>query len=102
MAQTAQDKKKNLPVNDADFQALTELRNMLNAQSEEAINANKAYIAGVLTEIVVFMDDKLIRASRFARRADNAQKRNKVRQLRKSERQATNPSGNDAKTSQSA
>ncbi len=102
MAQTAQTKNNTAPVTPEDFQALTELRNDLDAQSEGAIAANKTYIAGVLTEIVVFMDDKLTRANRFSRRAANAQKRSKVRELRKLERAGYSTSKTDAKSSQSA
>lgn len=96
----AQAKNSSIPLNPEDFESLTQLRNMLDQQSEQAITDNKTYIAGVLTEIVVFVDDKLTRATRFSRRMQNAEKRRKVRAQREAARTGTKGTQTNANASQ--
>ena len=100
--QTTQTKKANVPVSPDEYQALMQLRDDLDGQSTQAIEAGKTYIAGVLTEIVVFVDNKLLRADRYSRRIANAQKRSKVKELRKAEREGTQTQSPNANSSRAS
>ena len=98
----AEKKVKNIPATEADFGALTQLRNMLDQQSEEAIADQRVYIAGVITELLVDVDEKLTRATRFSRRTTNAAKRNRVKALRKAQREGTATKQEPAQSSQAS
>lgn len=99
---TSQGKAKFVPATQEDFDSLNELRNTLDQQSEEALAGNRPYIAGILTEMLVFVDDKLNRASRFSRRLNNADKRARVRAQRKALREAAGAPQTGANRSQAS
>ena len=85
MATTTTAKKKVTTVSPDDVQSLDGLHAMLDQEAEKAIQGGQTYIAGILTELLAHVDKEVTRVSKFSKRLSVADKRNRVRTLRKNQ-----------------
>ena len=74
--------KPLVQISDNDFQSLSELRNMLNQNAQEAVKNQSPYMAGIFTELLAQVEKELTRVNRFAGRMSVAAMRKQVKQLR--------------------
>ena len=84
--------KPLVTITEEDFSSLSELRNVLNQNAQEAIQKASPYMAGIYTELLSQVEKELTRVNRFSGRMSVAAMRKKVKQLR--------TTGNTANTTQ--
>jgi len=74
--------KPLVTITEEDFSLLTNLRNVLNQNAQEAIQKASPYMAGIYTELLSQVEKELTRVNRFSGRMSVAAMRRQVKQLR--------------------
>lgn len=77
-----QNQKPLVQISDSDFQSLSDLRNMLSQNAQEAVKNQSPYMAGIFTELLAQVEKELSRVNKFAGRMSVAAMRKQVKQLR--------------------
>ncbi len=90
--------KPLVTITEEDFSLLTNLRNVLNQNAQEAIQKASPYMAGIYTELLSQVEKELTRVNRFSGRMSVAAMRRQVKQLRTT----ANPAKSTQTKSQSA
>ncbi len=90
--------KPLVTITEEDFSLLTNLRNVLNQNAQEAIQKASPYMAGIYTELLSQVEKELTRVNRFSGRMSVAAMRRQVKQLRTT----ANPAKSTQSKSQSA